>query len=381
MSPQAGEAVVKTLYSGMIGQASKVDEFEDKLKAYLKNKHVLTVNSATSGEHLALQLLSKPKQFIDQFDALGARISDWPGLLPGDTVLTSPLTCLASHTPIVLGGYKIRWVDIDTQTLNMDLDDLEKKISPQTKAIMLPLWGGMPVDFVKLLEIQSRANLKYGFRPAVIIDAAHALGSTYQGFHVCNFGHITSYSFQAIKHISCGDGGALVLPHEDLYKRGKLLRWYGLDRDNRAEDFRAEKDTVEVGSKWHMNDIAATIGIANIDHAGVIIQAHKNNALYYHNALHGIPGVQRLKFHNQSSYWIYTILVERRSDFYKYMKENGIAVSRVHERQDNHTAFREFKERLPALDSIQDKYICIPVHWGVSEQDREFIVSKIKQGW
>lgn len=391
MADTAPAEVSKTLTSGFIGQGPKVEEFESQLKDHFNNNRVLTTNSATSAIHLSLLLLTKPSQdFV--YDGLGALISGWPGLNPGDQILCSALTCTASNWPVVLDGYRIKWVDIDPLTLNMDLNDLARKITPHTKVIILPFWGGMPVDMYKLKDIQDKAERMYGFRPAVIIDAAHALDSKFDGKHICNFGHITIYSFQAIKHVTCVDGGAVVLPHQDLCDRGKKLRWYGIRRDDNRSDFRCENDISELGTKWHMSDVNATIGIENMKHVNEIVGRHRDNAAYYTKELSGHGGITIVDKaidvtllkptpKSDSSYWIYTIMVERRDEFMRVMKENGIQVSRVHERNDKHSAVAQFRSQLPNLESIIDKMICIPVHHGVTDEDREFIVDTIKNGW
>lgn len=383
MAPTVGEAVTKTLYSNYIGQGPKVEEFESNLKEYFNNNRLVTLNSATSGEHLALRLLQQPsKSFVH--DGMGQLISGWPGLNKCDTILASPLTCLASNSVIVFDGYKVKWVDIDPSTLNMDLDDLARKITPETKVIMLPLWGGMPVNMEKLQYIQNEAAKMYGFRPAVILDAAHAMGSTFMGQPVCNFGHITSYSLQAIKHITSVDGGVLVMPHQELVERARLLRWYGLSRAESRIDFRSDNDVAEIGTKWHMNDVNATIGIENLKHVKEITDKHRDNAAFYDRELgkHQID-VELLdpSYDADSSYWIYTILVEKRSDFMRMMSDAGIQVSRVHERTDKHTVFKEFRSQLPNLESVVDNYVCIPVHHGVGQEQREYIVEQIKKGW
>lgn len=393
MAPTVGDAVTKTLYSNFVGQGPKVEEFEANLKDYFNNNRLVTLNSATSGEHLALRLLQQPsKSFVH--DGMGQLVSGWPGLNKGDTILASPLTCLASNSVIIFDGYKVKWVDIDTNTLNMDLDDLARKITPETKVIMLPLWGGMPVNMTKLQRIQDDAAKMYGFRPAVIIDAAHAMGSYFNHKLVCNFGHITSYSLQAIKHVTSIDGGVLVLPHQELTECAKLLRWYGLSRAESRIDFRSDNDVAEIGTKWHMNDVNASIGIENFRHVHEITDKHRENAKFFNTELSQpgkfirgnpvpIDGVTLLNTtaNSDSSYWIYTILVEHRDDFMLMMADAGIQVSRVHERTDKHSVFKEFRSQLPNLESIIDNYVCIPVHHGVGEEERSYIVEQIKKGW
>jgi dTDP-4-amino-4,6-dideoxygalactose transaminase len=265
----------------------------------------------------------------------------------------------------------------------MDLDDLERKITYKTKAIIVVHWGGYPVDLDRLKEIQEKSKQLYGFKPAIIEDGAHSFGTEYKGKKLGNHGNIVMYSLQAIKHITAIDGGLLILPHEELYKRGKLIRWYGIDRDGNRKDFRCEADIEEWGFKFHMNDVCATVGIENLKDADQIISRHRDNAKYYDENLKGIKGVTLLNRHNghDSASWIYSMLVENRDGFYKHMKECGIIVSQVHERNDKHTCVREFRSHLPNLEKTIGKVVSIPVGWWVTDEQREYIVKCIKKGW
>jgi len=370
MAPTAAEEVAKVLNSGYIGQGPKVDEFENQLKDFFNHDFIQTVNSGTSALHMAIHLLKKPN-------------SNWPGMQEGDEILATALTCTASNFPILANGLKIKWVDIDPTTLNMDLDDLARKITPKTKAIILVHWGGYPSDLNKVKQIQTQAEELHGFKPAVIEDGAHALGSKYMGKHIGTHGNLTMYSLQAIKHITAIDGGLLLSPHQELHRRGKLIRWYGIDRDSNRKDFRCEADIEEWGFKFHMNDVCATVGIENLKHADELIKTHQSNAAYYDKHLKNVNGVTLLTRHegHESAFWIYSMLVDDRDGFYKWMKKCGIVVSQVHERNDKHSCVKEFRSTLLTLDKTISKIVSIPVGWWVTKEEREYIVDCIKTGW
>jgi len=238
MSKTAKEEASKILDSGYIGQGPKVNEFEEKLKDRFKTDYVLTTNSATSAEHLAIHLLKKPHKTVKSLGGVGFFDQQWEGINEGDEILATPLTCTASNWPILANNLKIKWVDVDPKTLNMDLDDLTRKITPSTKAIMVVHWGGYPNDLEKLKKIQQQAYENFGVKPAIIEDCAHSFGSKFNGQPIGSHGNLCTFSFQAIKHLTSVDGGALTLPHRNLYNRGKLLRWYGIDRENNKKDFR-----------------------------------------------------------------------------------------------------------------------------------------------
>lgn len=374
MAPTAAGAVSKTLESGYIGQGPVVDNFEDQLRTRLEHRHLVTVNSATSAEHLAIHMLKKPTDMPE--DA-------WPGLLPGDEVLTTPLTCTATNWPILANGLTIKWVDVDPTTLNIDLVDLERKLTPRTKLIMFVHWGGYPVDLAKVNSVCERAYRLFGFRPRVIEDCAHAFGSSFRGRPIGSHGNFCTFSFQAIKHITTGDGGLLTVPDADSAHRAGLLRWYGIDRNTNRKDFRCEADIAEWGFKFHMNDIAASIGLENLRHADQIVSRHQDNAAFYDRALFSVDGVSVPMRHEdrESAFWIYSMFVERKDDFYRAMKSRGVATSQVHERNDIHSCVAEYRAALPALDQVVPKLSALPVGWWVSDEDREYVVECIKRGW
>lgn len=386
MAENVLDFVGPVLKSGYVGQGPKVEEFEAGLCDWFGVKNLLTVNSATSAEHLALRLLKYSDKFVDQDDLFPIETTNnWMGVSNGDTVLASPLTCLASNMPIILNNYKIRWCDIDVSSLNMDLADVEAKISQNTKAIMFPLWGGMPPDIDKINDMLDRAKRRIGFRPFVIFDCAHAIGSTYRGRKIgTQSGFFFTFSFQAIKHFTTGDGGILISPYKELQRKGKLLRWYSLDREEKGrQDFRCEMDAPYIGDKLHMNDINASIGLANLPHIDAIIQKHKDNAAFYNHTLSDISGIKLLRVptDRESASWIFTLKAEKRDDLMRALTSRGIMCSRVHERNDKHSCFTDFKEDLPGLEEIVKEMLCIPVGWWLSETDRQYVVDSIKKGW
>ena len=372
MHPDTPKEVEKVLLSGYIGEGPKVKEFEKALSDYLGCNNLVALNSATSALHLAVSMIRrKPKS------------ENWPGVQDGDEVLTSALTCTATNWPALANGLNLKWVDSDPQTCNLDLDDLENKISEKTKIIIVVHWGGYPVDLDRLKKIQQKSIELYGFAPLIIEDCAHGFGSKYKGLNLGNYGNYACYSFQAIKHLTSVDGGALILPNEEEYKRAKLLRWYGIDRESNRKDFRCEDDIPEWGFKFHMNDINATIGLSNLKHVGKIISRHKENAAFYDKNLEGIKGVTLLDRSSdcESSFWIYTLKVERQDDFMSKMKSCNIMVSRVHERNDKHSCVQQYKTELKNLDSLVNEMICIPAGWWVSDEERQYIVECMKDGW
>lgn len=372
MAYEASEEVGRVLHSGFIGEGPKVKEFEQRIREVLAlhkkdyMKPVVVTNSATSAEHLAYRLLQNTND-----------------LFPGDEVLATPLTCTATNWPILANNLHIKWVDIDPTTMNMDLDDLARKITPKTKAISIVHWGGYPLDMDRIDKIRWLAEERMGVFPALIQDCAHALGSTLHGKPLTQWGDFATYSFQAVKHLTCGDGGALVSSYTQWDKQARLLRWYGIDRDGPRTDFRCENDIPEWGYKFNMNDISATIGLANLSLLDDTLKTHGNNAAFYNATLWNVGGIKLLK--NEvgfnSACWLYTMRVDNRDGFITMMKDKGIQVSRVHDRNDKHSCVKQYRTLLPNVEEVSRDMICIPVGWWVTEENRRYIADCIKEGW
>jgi dTDP-4-amino-4,6-dideoxygalactose transaminase len=364
MGPETGDYVKHALYSGYIAQGPKVDQFEHKLSYFLQDlklehsPYVNTVNSCTSALQLATYLA---------------------GATNGDLIISTPMTCSATNTAIKAMGGQIIWADIDPKTGNIDPQSVNRLLEryPKIRAVVAVHWAGYPCDLSALNDMGDHYGVK------IIEDAAHAFGATYRGSYIGNHSNFICFSFQAIKHLTTVDGGALICKDLEDHKRAKLLRWFGIDREAPREDNRIEQDIEEAGWKYHMNDVNATIGIHNLDYMDFVIGRHKENGQYFDEKLQGIPGVTLLerKDDRESSYWIYTLLVENRERFKKLMAEAGIMTSQVHSRLDKYTAFQDALngDHLPGLDEFSKKQISIPCHWDVSDEDREYIVETIQE--
>lgn len=366
MSEDVDKPLLETLHSGFIGEGPKVLEFEETLKKYLQTENVLTTNSGTSALHLAYHLSLNPdypKDYTAGYDELY------------DIVASTPITCTATNNPIIHNNASINWIDVDPITGNITpktLNDYLHGRMFKPNAITIVHWGGNPCDIEEISRLCKERNIKF------IEDGAHSLGMKYNGKPFGYYSDFAVHSFQAIKHITCGDGGCLICKSKEDYERAKLLRWYGIDRTIREGiDLRCELDILEAGYKFHMNDIAATIGNENFKHLDEILNKHRENAKYYNEVFKG-----KIKFapenpKGKSSYWLYTIHVDNRDELMQKLKEEGIMSSKVHGRNDVYSAFSEFKRYLPGVESFNKTHLCIPVGWWVTEEDREFIAKKV----
>jgi dTDP-4-amino-4,6-dideoxygalactose transaminase len=376
MSEDVLQPLNEVIMSGFITQGPQVEKFEEALVSYFGNKYLLTLNSATAGLTLACKLLIKE----DKED-------EWPGFnIDEDFVLTPALTCFATNAAILANGCKLKWVDTDNTNANVSIEDIENKLNQYTKILYIVHWGGTPVDLDRLKELQDHHYLKYGYRFKIVEDCAHAFGAIYKEKKLGNHGNICVFSLQAIKHLTTGDGGIITLPSEKLYERAKLIRWFGIDRDKRnynRKDFRMENDIVEWGYKFHMNDINATIGLYNLPHIDKLLEKNRTNYNYLYNNLLNVKDVTLLenKTDRVTSAWLFTMKVIRKNTFIDKMKEHGIATSQVHNRNDINSCVDEFKCNLPNIDQLEKELICIPVGWWLSEEDLDYMITKIKAGW
>lgn len=364
------------LMSGFITQGPQVEKFEENLGKYFGNKNILTLNSATSGLTLALRLLLNKDEE-----------NEWPGFdVKEDIVLSPALTCFATNAAILANNCNINWIDSDNNTANVSIDDIRSKLNKNTKVIYIVHWGGYPVDLNSLKDLQEEHYLKYGYKFRIIEDCAHAFGASYQGKKLGNHGNICVFSLQAIKHLTTGDGGLIILPDEKLYERAKLIRWFGIDRDKRnynRKDFRMENDILEWGYKFHMNDINATIGLYNLPYIDGLLEKNKNNYNYIYENLKGVNDV--ILFENkpdrENAAWLFTMRVLKKTLFIDKMKGYGIATSQVHNRNDLNSCVSDFNCELPNISELEKELICIPVGWWLEKDDLDYMIEKIKEGW
>jgi perosamine synthetase len=354
MAESVRDAVTRVLYSGYIGEGDEVAAFERDLAGHFGTPHVLTVNSGTSALHLAYHLA------VD-----GERDAE---------IITTPMTCAATNTPIVHNGARIVWADIDPVSGNIDADEIEPLIGPRTRAIAMVHWGGNPADIARISEIGRRRGIP------VIEDAAHALGATYQGLPVGRHSDLVVFSFQAIKHVTSVDGGCLVCRDADDDARGRLLRWYGMDRTVREDiDLRCEIDLAEAGYKFHMNNVSAAIGRENFKHLPWLLARHRDNARFYDAAFRNNNRITVVpeRPNTNSAAWLYTIHVSNRDELMQELLKQGIGASKVHSRNDTHSAFARFQRPLPNCEAFQRTHLCIPVGWWLSDADRARVAEAV----
>ncbi|ELY2016269.1 DegT/DnrJ/EryC1/StrS family aminotransferase [Flavobacterium psychrophilum] len=342
----------QVLYSGYVAQGEIVEQFEREFEKYIGGGHTLSLNSGTAALHIALILA---------------------GVQSGDEVISTALTAEPTNTSIKQAGAKIRYADVDIETGNVSADAIEKAINTKTKAILVVDYAGIPVDVKRIKEISEKYNIP------VIQDAAHALGSKYDGKKVGNHFPFTVFSFQAIKHLTTIDGGALQIQDKDLYEKAKLIRWFGLDKKRS----RMDNNISMQGYKYHMNNVNATVGLVQLENIEELIQKYITNGKYLDEHLKNIEGVELIQYYpnTEPSYWLYTLKVKNREAFIKKMADNGIMASELHKRNDSHTYLNDFNIELPNLNTFYEKMVHIPCGWWVTKADCDKMIALIKSGW
>jgi len=350
------DAVTQVLRSRWIGQGPKVDEFERAFSKLMYGRPAVAVNSCTSALHLAYLLA---------------------GIQPGDTVLAPLFTCTAANEALLYCGAKIQFVDVAPNSLNMDPEAVGKYIDG-AKAISVVHYGGMPADMAGI----AKKNLEH---LPVIEDCAQALGGTYSGSRVPLgvWASYAAYSFQAVKTVTTGDGGMLTLrPWQDGWEtaKAKRMRWFGIDRSAKLNGTWAN-DITELGYKYQMTDIAAALGLEGLKTLDWQIEHRRILRGAYRCGLTNVDGIRLLDDDPQSACWLGTVLVERREDFRRALQAQAIESDQVHYRNDRYSIFKEFRGEFPNMDAIDAKYLCLPLHMGMTVEHVERICDVVRSGW
>jgi perosamine synthetase len=358
ISPRSVELVTQTLRTACISEGKLVRQFEEELSRTLGMVRPVAVNSGTSALHLGLVLA---------------------GVGPGDEVILPAQTFVASGLVILMCGAKPVFADIGALTGNLDPASLRSKITARTKAIMPVHWAGCPCDMDEINAIAREHNL------AVIEDAAHALGATYKGRSVGSLSRFTAFSFQAIKHLTTGDGGALCCAEEKDFEEARRRRWFGIDRARHLPSILGEREynLKELGYKYHLNDLAAAVGLGNLPDMLPHLAKRRSIASRYRQGLQNLSGLTYLEHRADrlSACWLFTALVERREDFIRALKSRGVPASVVHQRIDRNAIFGGPFEELVQQRQFDRRQVALPIHVGLTDEDVDAVLAAVKAGW
>ncbi len=358
VAPKAISLATETLESGWLSEGARVKAFEQALTTDLGLVGPVAVNSGTAALHLALAVA---------------------GVAPGDEVILPAQTFVATGTSILMAGATPVFADIDPTTGNLSPADVRARVTGRTRAIMPVHWGGYPCDMDELAEIAAEVGA------VVIEDAAHALGATYRGRAVGAVSPLTIFSFQAIKHLTTGDGGAICCGTAEYESAARARRWFGIDRAKSEPSILGERlyDLQNLGFKYHMNDLAAAVGLGNLSDFPGRLAARRKTAARYRAELADVSGVTLLDMQadREHAYWLFTLLVERREEFIRKLASEDIPSSIVHRRIDGNSIFGGLREGLEGQARFGASQISIPVHEGLTEDDVDRVIRSIRSGW
>jgi len=357
VSKKSSNNLKKKLSGRWLGQGPMVNKFEDKFKnMFGKKNSAIATGSGTDSLHLAYILA---------------------GLKKNDEVITTVFTCTATNIPLLYMGIKIKFADVERETMNISLESVKKLISKKTKAIICVHYGGLPCDMSGL------KNLAKKFKIPIIEDAAHAIGATYDKKPIGSLSEFTTFSFQAIKHFTTGDGGMLTIKNKNLVEKAKRIRWFGIDRSKKQKGT-WENDVFEVGYKYQMTDIAATMGYDSLlEFKSILAHRRKIFNVYLKNLsknkrIYCVNDYDSKKTH---AAWLFTILVENKDYLQKKLREYSIETNQVHFRNDRYSIFKKFvkNKKFTNMDFLENRYLVLPLHHRVTVSKAQYICKLINK--
>jgi perosamine synthetase len=350
------EEIKKVFKTGWLGLGSVVFEFENKIKEYLGVKNVIAVNSGTSALHLAL-------------DAFGIK--------EGDEVIVPSLTFCSSIQVITALKAIPVFCEVDPDTLNIDINDVRKKISSKTKAIMPVHYCGNACDIDNLLDIRNENDI------LIIEDAAHAFGSSYKGKKIGSFGDVTCFSFDPIKNITCGEGGAVVLSDEAVAEEIRRKRILGIDKDT-WHRYKNERswfyEVVTQGYRYHMSNINAAIGLAQLGKIEKFIERKRNIVKKYNESFRDIRGIKILKWNEDETApftYIIRIVDGNRDALMEFLKSKGVGSGIHYIANHIQPFFLPFSLPLPITDKVWKEILTLPLYYDMMDSDIEQVINSI----
>tara|TARA_Y100001970_G_scaffold71618_1_gene90932 strand:- start:474 stop:1622 length:1149 start_codon:yes stop_codon:yes gene_type:complete len=350
----SAKSLQKVLKGRWIGQGPLVDKFESVFsKKFTNNLPCVAVGSGTDALHLAYLLA---------------------GIKKDDEVICPVFTCTATNIPLLYIGAKIKFADIDPKTFNISIDHVKKLVTKKTKAIVFVNYGGLPCDLTELNKIAKKYKVK------LIQDAAQSLGNFYRNKPITQYSDFTIFSFQAIKHISSGDGGLLCFKDKKILKKAYRMRWFGIDR-LKKQGGTWENDIKEVGYKYQMTDIGAAILLDALKEFNKIKQHRRKIFSIYEKNLKNNKKVKVINSFGKFTHsnWLFTILVDKKDLLQKRLRQSNIETNQVHFRNDRYSIFKKFvkNKKFPNMDSVEKKYLVLPVHTKMSFSDANYVVKKV----
>lgn len=369
-------AVIEVLKSDFITQGKKIEEFEQDIAKFHNCKYAAVFSSGTAALH-------------------GAYFAS--GIGKNDEFITSPITFVASANAGIYMGAKPVLCDIEMKTYNISIDYIQDKITKDTKVITPVSYAGNPVDIKKIREIIKDKDI------CIIHDAAHALGSRINGADICDYADMAVLSFHPVKHITSGEGGAVITNNKDLYEKLILFRNHGINRNKdkmiNYYDGPWYYEMQDLGFNYRLTDMQCALGISQLKKAKQSIKKRNEIACIYNNELKNIGFIKTpennfdiswLKENkspeNIHSYHLYPILLEKsinRLDFFNYLREKGIMVQ-IHYIPINYMPYyqKEFRFKkgdMPNAENFYSREISIPMYPTLKDEDLNYVIETIKK--
>ena len=355
--PRTAVQAIKKVFAGRwIGQGPLVDKLEKIFsRRFANNMASIAVGSGTDALHLSYILANLKKD---------------------DEVICPVFTCTATNIPLLYLDAKIKFADIDPATFNIDIVSVKKLITKKTKAIIFVNYGGLPCNISELVKLAKKNKI------TLIQDAAQSLDAKYKNKPITIYADFTIFSFQAIKQISSGDGGMLVIKNTKLIKKAKRIRWFGIDRLAK-QGGTWENDIREIGYKYQMTDIGAALLLESIkEFRKIKIHRKKIFEIYLKelskNKNINIVNDKNLKGH---AHWLFTILLNKKDYLQKKLRQKGIETNQVHFRNDRYSIFKKFikNKKFKNMDAVEDKYLVLPIHTKMKINDAKYIADQINK--
>jgi len=356
-------SVIEVLKSDWLTTGPAVDLFEQELARYVGARHAVAVNSGTSALDIAVQALDLPK---------------------GSEIITTPFTFAATSNAILYNGHSPVFADIDPATRNIDPDEIRKRITPKTRAIIYVDYAGHPCAIDELREIAWDHDLW------LIEDACHALGASYNGNKIGTFADMTIFSFHPVKPITTGEGGAVVTDDPKLAARLKLLRSHGTDRnvgDMFGEGSGWAYDMVDLGRNYRLTDIQAALGVSQLKKIETFIKRRNNLATIYEELIGDFPWLETPQCYGDITHgWhLYTVLLKgiKRNSLYRHLHQNNIGANvhyiPIYKFTYYQKRFQIDSRAFPATEDVFDRIITLPLHPAMTEGDLESISETLKK--
>jgi dTDP-4-amino-4,6-dideoxygalactose transaminase len=337
------EEIAKILHSGQLTYGEYSKKFENKLRTFIGNQNLLTISG--NSVHFALKLIE---------------------IKEGDEVIASPMACLATNQPVAYCGAKMIWADIDPLTASLDPEDVKRKITPKTKAIIHYHWAGYPGYIDEINAIAKEKGI------IVIEDASESFGAEYKGNRLGNTEtDIVCYSFTPVRLPNAIDGGGLAFNEKALYEKACLMRDYGINRSTFRDDIGEISSACDISMPAEgctMNNISGYIGYSQMDCVEELYIKQRENASQWHAKLENRSAIKFLKHRMEvnPSYWAYTILSENRDQLLKEFREEGFYASKMHLRNDYYSVFETGLEDFPGLNEFSNKQLNLPCGWWIN---------------